>query len=53
MPPAIGFMLARKNDTKKSGVDYACTTDCSINITATEAIPEALRNLPTLNVNFG
>ena len=43
----------KKITVKKTGVDYSFTTDRSINITATEAIPEALRNLPALNVDFG
>ena len=53
MPPAGRFMLARKFTLKKFGFDYGFTTDRSINITATEAIPEASGNLPTLNAKFG
>jgi hypothetical protein len=47
-------LYARKKriTVKKSGVDYSFTTDRSINITATEAIPEELRDLPALNVEF-
>jgi hypothetical protein len=50
-----GRLYARKKKitVKKSGVDYSFTTDRSINITATDAIPEALRHLPALNVDFG
>ena len=49
-----GRLYARKKKitVKKTGVDYSFTTDRSINITATEAIPETLRNLPALNVEF-